>query len=53
LQYFLQENIRYPEAAKRNGIQGIVIVQYTIDGKGAVKNAKVMRGVSTELDEEA
>jgi len=53
LQKFLQENILYPEAAKRNGIQGIVIVQYTIDGKGAIKNVKVMRGVSPELDEEA
>jgi len=53
LQKFLQENILYPEAAKRNGIQGIVIVQYTIDGKGMVKNAKVMRGVSPELDKEA
>ncbi len=53
LQKFLQENILYPEAAKRNGIQGIVIVQYTIDGKGVVKNAKIMRGVSPELDEEA
>jgi TonB family protein len=50
---FLQDNIRYPEAAKRDGISGIVLVQYTIDGKGVVKNAKVMRGVSPELDEEA
>lgn len=53
LQKFIQENIRYPEAAKRNGIHGIVMVQYTIDAKGAVKNAKVMRGVSPEIDEEA
>jgi TonB family protein len=53
LQKFLQENIRYPEGAKRNGIEGIVMVQYTIDGKGGIKNARVMRGVSPELDEEA
>lgn len=53
LQKFIQESIRYPETAKTNGIQGIVIVQYTIDGKGVVKDAKVMRGVSPELDEEA
>ena len=50
---FINANLRYPEAAKRNGIEGIVVVQYIIDSKGMVKQAKVMRGVSPELDEEA
>jgi TonB family protein len=50
---FLRSNLRYPEAAKGNRIEGIVLVQYTIDAKGAVKDARVMRGLTPELDAEA
>jgi len=50
---FLKENLKYPETALKNKVEGTVVVQYTIDSKGIVKQAKVMRGISTELDQEA
>ena len=53
LHKFLMTNLQYPKEAKEKGIQGTVLVQYVIDSKGNVTQAKVMRGVSPELDQEA
>jgi TonB family protein len=50
---FLKENLKYPETALQNRVEGTVVVQYTIDAKGFIKQAKVMRGISPELDQEA
>ena len=50
---FLQTNLQYPASAKQNKVEGTVLVQYMIDKEGAVRQAKVMRGVSPELDREA
>ena len=46
-------NIVYPEIAKENGVQGRVILQFTVDKDGSVKNVKVLRGVDSSLDQEA
>ena len=53
LHKFLMTNLKYPETAKKDGIEGTVLVQYVIDHDGKVKQAKVLRGVSPELDQEA
>jgi TonB family protein len=50
---FQQDNLQYPVSAKQNKVEGTVLVQYTIDKEGIVRQAKVMRGVSPELDREA
>ena len=46
-------NIVYPEIAKENGVKGRVILQFTGDKDGSVKNVKVLRGVDSSLDKEA
>ena len=46
-------NIVYPEISKENGVQGRVILQFTVDKDGSVKNVKVLRGVDSSLDKEA
>lgn len=43
----------YPDIAKENGIQGRVIVQFTVEKDGRVTNVKVLRGVDPTLDKEA
>lgn len=53
LMNFLSNNIKYPERAAKNKVQGRVIVMYVVDQEGNVTNTQVIRSVSPELDEEA
>ena len=50
---WVNSQLRYPEMAKKNNIQGRVIVQFTINEDGSVSDAKVLRGVEESLDMEA
>lgn len=50
---FIEKNIRYPEVARKNGIQGRVIVGVVIDENGSVINLTVLRGIDPHLDKEA
>lgn len=43
----------YPEAAKKEGVQGSVIVEATVDTEGKVLDAKVAQGVDQRLDQAA
>ena len=45
--------LQYPEQAKKDGVQGRVMVQYTIGTDGVVRDAQVLRGVREDLDAEA
>jgi len=47
------KNLRYPDEAARNGIQGKVYVEFLIDVDGMVKNVRVLKGVDPLLDQEA
>lgn len=50
---FLVENLRYPEQARKDSIQGTVYVQFIIEENGSVTNAHILRGVNEDLDAEA
>ncbi len=50
---FLAENIKYPQQALENNIQGTVYVAFVVDSKGNVTDVKVMRGIGGGCDEEA
>jgi TonB family protein len=52
LQYF-EQNIHYPEDAKKGNIQGTVYVRCIIDRLGKVEKAEVKKGVHPALDAEA
>lgn len=49
----LSKKIVYPEAAKKEGIEGKVILQVYIDEKGDVVKTEVLKGVGSGLDEVA
>jgi len=49
---FLANNIKYPEKARENGIQGTVYVNFVIEPDGSISNIKIRRGISKELNEE-
>lgn len=50
---FIIENVKYPDKARKAGIQGKVFITFTIDKDGKVKNAKVQKSVDPALDAEA
>ena len=49
----LAANIKYPEEAKKAGIQGKVFVSFVVDEQGKVTNATIARGVDPSLDKES
>ena len=50
---WVYDNISYPEIAKENGVQGRVLLQFTIETDGSVSKVVVVRGVDASLDKEA
>jgi len=50
---WLGKNIKYPQVAKENGIEGKVFVRFIVDQSGKVKDAQVVRGIGGGCDEEA
>ncbi len=50
---YIAENIKYPESAKVNGIQGKVIVKFAVDPEGKVTKESVLKGADPDLDAEA
>ena len=46
-------HLTYPEKAKADKAQGRVILQFTVDADGSVRDVKVLRGVREDLDAEA
>lgn len=45
--------VKYPTAAKDNGIQGKVYVSFVVNEEGNIKDARIARGVDPSLDKEA
>ncbi len=50
---FITENIKYPQEALDNKIEGTVFLTYTIDYKGNVTETKVLKGIGHGCNEEA
>lgn len=53
LSSWLGKNLKYPELASQNNIEGRVIVQFVVEKDGSITDIKVARGVDKELDKEA
>lgn len=50
---YISENIKYPEQAKADGIEGRVFVRFVVMDNGDVVNVEVARGIGGGCDEEA
>lgn len=53
LMKFLRDNIRYPETAQQNDIQGRVTVEFVVEKDGSIGQVHVIKGVDKDLDKEA
>jgi protein TonB len=50
---YIQRTFHYPSIARRQIIEGIVVVSFVVNAEGNVVNVKVEKGISKECDEEA
>jgi TonB family protein len=50
---FIGENLRYPEQARRMGVEGRVFVKFMVDENGTLSDFKVIRGIGAGCDAEA
>lgn len=50
---YLQKEMKYPQVAKENGIQGTVFVNFVVGKDGKIRDVKILRGVNKMLDDEA
>lgn len=50
---FLNDNIKYPEVAKENNVQGNVFVSFTVEKDGSLSDIKIDRKLGYGTDEEA
>ena len=50
---FLTENIKYPETARNEGVQGMVYVAFVVEKEGSITGVRVIKGIGSGCDEEA
>jgi TonB family protein len=53
LMTYMGTSIAYPQAAKDEGVEGKVFVQFVVDTEGKVGQIEVLKGVRDDLDAEA
>jgi TonB family protein len=49
---YLKKNLKYPEAAIKNKIEGRVTVQFTVSPNGQLSDFKVLKGIDSQCDAE-
>ncbi len=50
---YLSKKIKYPNKARREGMQGKVLIQFTIDREGSVRDIVIKKGIREDIDNEA
>jgi TonB family protein len=49
---FIYKNIKYPEAAQKAGLEGMVVVRFVVTKNGNIKDISAVRSLSEECDAE-
>ncbi|MCB0552671.1 MAG: TonB family protein [Phaeodactylibacter sp.] len=52
LMEFIGANLRYPEDAKKAGIEGTSVVRFIVNKEGRLEDIQVVRSISPSIDEE-
>lgn len=50
---YIGKNIKYPDQARRMGVEGKVFVQFVVDKDGSITDVQVLKGIGSGCDEEA
>lgn len=49
---YIYGNIKYPAEARKNGVEGMIVVSFVIDENGQIQNPKVIRDIGAGVGEE-
>lgn len=52
-QQYLNKNLKYPEKAKKEKIEGVVVVQFIVEKTGVISNPRIARHLENSLDSAA
>ena len=52
LKKFITDNLKYPEQALEDKVEGAVEVAYDVDGLGKIRNVRILSGIGHGCDEE-
>ena len=52
LMKYLTDSVKYPELAKKHGVQGRVVIGFIVEKDGSLTDVKVLRPVDIDLDAE-
>ena len=50
---WLGKNLKYPDVASRNGIEGRVVISFIVEKNGRISDVKILKGIGFGCDEEA
>ena len=50
---FIYKNIKYPAAAREEGLEGLVVIRFVVDKEGNTKDHEIVRGGGGGMGEEA
>ena len=50
---YLSDNIKYPDVARKNNVQGIVIIAFTVEKNGKIGEIHVDHSLTPETDAES
>jgi periplasmic protein TonB len=50
---FIQRNLKYPQLALQNKIQGIVYASFVVEKDGSITSIKILQGIGAGCDDEA
>jgi protein TonB len=50
---FIQKNLKYPEIALENQIEGTVVVEFVVEKDGSISNIKVLKDIGGGCGNEA
>lgn len=53
IEEFIEQNLKYPKAAKIKRVTGIVVVQFVVEMDGSLSNMKIAKGLTADCDKEA
>lgn len=50
MQNYIASNLKYPEHMKNKNPQGLIVVNFTVDAAGKVKNPTILKSLDADLD---